>query len=117
MNVSRKILICASACEDIGLLIPVLHSVGIEPDVILRHGQDARYRAELFDPSRYVGLIILGDGEADADNKEVYGPEILWAQFARNTGTAILGICHGAQLLANLYCGRLHKRTRPKAEN
>jgi GMP synthase-like glutamine amidotransferase len=54
-----------------------------------------------FNSERHCGLIVLGDEKADADSW-VYETEREWVNNALKSKTPVLGICHGAQLLACL---------------
>jgi GMP synthase-like glutamine amidotransferase len=106
MTERPKFLICARSHEDIGLFIPVLEKAGCEAHVTCR---EDGYKSGSFDSSQHVGLVVLGDDVADADNETEYGREMDWVCAAVKSGRAVLGICHGAQLLAHLYCGKLHR--------
>jgi GMP synthase-like glutamine amidotransferase len=99
----KRFLICARYPADVGVVIPVLEDAGCKADLVFR--KDG-YKGASFDLSRHIGLIILGDGKRRADNK-VYEPERLWVRAALESDKAVLGICHGAQLLADIGGGKL----------
>ena len=52
-----------------------------------------------FSPEKHDGLIILGDGEYWATSHR-YQRERDWLAKAIKSGTPVLGVCHGAQLMA-----------------
>jgi GMP synthase-like glutamine amidotransferase len=52
-----------------------------------------------FSPETYAGLIVLGD-DKDWATSACYQREREWLAKALQSGTPILGICYGAQLLA-----------------
>lgn len=56
--------------------------------------------APAFDPQRHVGLIILDDREGDSSDMNLYGQETAWLGAALRNNKPVLGIGHGAQLLA-----------------
>jgi len=105
MNARPTVMVCAHSPDEVGLVKPVLENAGCVTDYVYRRTDG--YRPAAFDKSSHVGLIILGDGVADADDESEYGTEMAWVCAAVKTGKAVLGICHGAQLLAHLYCGKL----------
>jgi GMP synthase (glutamine-hydrolysing) len=99
MDDSRRFLICGvSSPNDAGLVYSALEQAGCTADCT------DHYRIFVsFDPQRHVGLIILGAGEgtnAHSDDENIYGCEMKWVEIALKSHTPILGICHGAQLLA-----------------
>lgn len=99
----RFLLVCAEAPEDAGQVPGVLAAAGCSCDIVYRRGRTATVT---FDPSRHRGLFILGDS-ADRASARCYDREREWARVAIARGLPVLGICHGAQLLADLHGGRL----------
>lgn len=106
MSNRPRFLVCARDPSDCGSVLPVIEEAGYEPDLTLR--RDA-YAGPPFDPARHAGLILLGDGKKSADNVKEYGPEMARVRAAFDAGRAVLGVCHGAQLIAAISGGRLHK--------
>jgi GMP synthase-like glutamine amidotransferase len=106
MNGHPRFLVCADTPDDVGLIPIVLEGAGCAMDLSWRNGG---YGPVSFDPSRHIGLIILGtENNAHSNNKRVYGTEMSWVTNAVSRGTALLGICHGAQLLAHTRGASLH---------
>ena len=56
----------------------------------------------VFDKSRHIGLIILGGDRGHADQTDKYKTQMSWIRTALERGSAVLGICFGAQLLAQV---------------
>jgi len=108
MVTSPRFLLCAYNAEYTGLVLPVLKQASCTVDIACR---EDKYVSASFDPTRHIGLIILGSSKASADNEDEYGPEISWARSAIRSGRAVLGICHGAQLLAHVQGAKLHPWT------
>jgi GMP synthase (glutamine-hydrolysing) len=81
---------------DIGTLGPILRAAGVKP---LRSRRRVNDQPE-FDINRHAALLILGDGAAASDSQKHYGEEMDWFQTALEAEIPILGIYHGAQLIA-----------------
>ncbi len=62
-----------------------------------------------FDLEKHGGLIILGDGCYSATSRK-YERERRWLAMALECGRPVLGICHGAQLLAAHLNGQFNGR-------
>jgi GMP synthase-like glutamine amidotransferase len=97
-------LVCAWSDADIGLVRPVVEEAACAVDVTFR---EDGYTAGGFDAATHAGLIILGDGQKHSDDEECYGREMDWVRAAIDRGRAVLGICHGAQLLSHVRGGKL----------
>jgi GMP synthase-like glutamine amidotransferase len=99
--------VCAFSRHDVGIIPDVLSEAGCDTDYTFRSYEyrDYDFRPRVFNPARHAGLIILGeDRPFSADDDRVFGTEMYWVCVARQTGKAVLGICHGAQLVAHV-CG------------
>lgn len=99
-----RFLVCGWSAADVGLVRPVLEEAGCELDVTFR---EDGYAGPAFEATVHTGLIILGDSQKHSDDVECYGREMDWVRAARSHDKPILGICHGALLLAHLEGGRL----------
>ncbi len=97
--ISRRFLICSYGPEYMGLVTGAMEAAGCSCDFVYRpRGRKKRY-PDSFDPMRHHALVILGDDQQHADHSR-YEPEKDWVRAAIEQGSAVLGICHGAQLLS-----------------
>ncbi len=109
-----RFLVCYE--EPLGLVAEVIKAKNCDVVSVDRNADD--YTVELFIPSQYCGLILLGGGKLSADEENCFDAEKAWLQTAMISGTAVLGICLGGQLVATA-CGgtighhgyRLKKKT------
>jgi len=100
-------VICEDSVSDMGQICQALADRDCAADVCLRKGENAYLPA--FTHGEYGGLIVLGSAEGVDDAKEKN-----WIGHALTHNVAVLGICHGAQLLA---CVRRSKSSFHKAKN
>jgi GMP synthase (glutamine-hydrolysing) len=100
--------------EDLGALEGLLQEAGCETTVHM-HGESGDSRA--YDPAMHAGLILLGGSGLSATSR-TYADEKDWIRQALNTGSPILGICLGAQLLVDVHGerGRVHQGTQEDGE-
>ncbi len=105
--VPRRFLVVTAHAEDLGLFPAMFERFGCPFDSVLRNGAEG----ERFDPERHAGLVLLGDDRSHSDDASTYGREMEDVKVAMAAGRGVLGICHGAQLLAHVCGARLHRGT------
>jgi GMP synthase (glutamine-hydrolysing) len=88
---SRPFLVSGENERDVGQLRRALADI--------RFVERWRPTTVTFTPRAFAGLVILGDG-ADWATSRRYQRERDWLSTALESGTPVLGICYGAQLLA-----------------
>ncbi len=101
----RFLIVCADHRSNAGTLIAVIENAGGEVDCTYRATQ---YRKK-FNPAKHSGLILLGNDTGSADDRRRFSIEMDWASAAMERGRALLGICHGAQLVSHVLGGKLSK--------
>ncbi|MDB5312152.1 MAG: glutamine amidotransferase class-I [Gemmataceae bacterium] len=106
----RFLVVCADNADDAGQVPDVLEQAECQSDIVCRWGQGGTVA---FDPERHRGLILMGDGQ-DRASASCYAREQEWARIAIERGLPVLGVCHGAQLLAHLYGGHLSAPNRSR---
>ena len=107
MPEKKSFLIVTYSTPSIDQLATVIAERGCAFQSSVRHDPNA----PAFDPTRHAGLIIMGDNESDSDDMDEYGDETRWLGVALREKKPVLGICHGAQLLAIGLGTKQDKRT------
>lgn len=108
----RRFLVITADGTDLGQLAGVFDRFGCPFDIAMRDGPEA----VRFDPRVHVGLVVLGDDRSHSDDDSVYGRDQVNVTTALAAGCGVLGICHGAQLLAHTLGANLH-RGKSKADS
>lgn len=97
--------------EDMGQLAQILH----EPMRSFVPRWSKKGASLQFSPRTHTGLVILGDNKFWATSSR-YQRDREWLATALRSGTPILGICYGAQLLAAFLEGRTGGRQLAKRQ-
>jgi hypothetical protein len=111
----RFFIVCSKSPIDLGQIPDVLRDKGCCYEGVFRHNknQACEYSVpfgpfsdnpKCYCPDRHCGLILLSEGCVYADDERCK-PERDWVMAAVINGKGVLGLCHGAQLLAYCYSG------------
>jgi GMP synthase (glutamine-hydrolysing) len=110
MDDRPSFLICTDPGRDPKLLVDVLSIAGYAADFTYRGG--GCYKPASFEPSWHIGLIILGSSLNIHADEDKCAQERAWIDAARAKRRAVLGICFGAQLLAQTFGKNLVRGSR-----
>jgi GMP synthase (glutamine-hydrolysing) len=106
---NRQVLLVADRGESVSPLIRSLLAERGVQSVVLR--ADA---AERPDPASQALIVIAGAGSyASARARSVHEHELSWVRAADAAGTTVLGIGHGARVLADALGGEIEKLDEP----